>query len=92
MLTIAVEDEATIHLLNTHSEIIASKFQVSPKYNEYFKSFLKAIEEANFPDGYLKDPKHPCSRAYYTYFAYYRQGITETDGKEPEGIPAAPTN
>ena len=56
MLTIAVEDNATIHLLNTHAELAASKYKLlTPKYLLLFGNFLKAIEAADYVSNYLSE-------------------------------------
>jgi len=74
----AVDDKATIHLLNTHGELSASKFKtLTPKYYTLFGNFLKAIEAADFVSNYLSDPLSPCSAAYWAYFNGYKEEVID---------------
>ena len=68
MLIIALEDNDTIHLLNTHAEAVVSMAHLPDAYNSAFRKFLGAIEIENYPRDFNGDMTSSCSRAYWAYF------------------------
>jgi hypothetical protein len=68
MLTIAVEDNDTIYLLNRRAEAVAEGVSLPEDYELAFHNFLEAIETENYPKDFNNDPTSSCSRAYWTFF------------------------
>jgi hypothetical protein len=59
----------TIRLLNTYASIAASKFKTTTEnFHQYFREFVQAFEEADYPTNYLGSNTSTVATAYWRFF------------------------